>query len=158
VTDIRHPVAEDGTQLDATFEVEVGTMEIVFHHRARGRDDPAAVNRDYTAGLEVVLERLRSLAASIERIEVDSSVARRHPPADRVLALKFPIRLHADTDIHQLRVRITESARDVARRPGAKPGGGNNQKRLRFWVRGGGVPAEPVALATLLEGGRRRSL
>jgi hypothetical protein len=129
-------VTDQGVVLDATFWVEAGDAgpEIVFLHRARGRNDPAAVNRDYMEGLELLLDRLRAVGARIDRIEVDSRVAHTRPADERVLPLRFPIALLRDTDIGSLRVRITEAQRSVARRATAKPGGGNNQKRIRIWI------------------------
>ena len=46
--------------------------------------------------------------------------------------LTYPIDLGERTDVGRLRRRITKAQKSVARRPDAKPGGGNDQKRIRI--------------------------
>src|SRR3954447_2525878 len=107
----RHPLTDDGVRLDATFDVEAGPLEIVFHHWARGKGTPGAINTQYADGLEVLLQRLGALGAHIERIEVDSSVGRRLPSDQRLVPLDYPVALRPATNIHELRLRITEGMR-----------------------------------------------
>lgn len=130
-----HPLRDDGTDVDATFEVvDLSVFEIVFHHKARGRDDPRAENIDYHEGLEILLRRLATLKARILSIEVDSSVARERPPSERELPLDYPIALHPDEDFKERRREITRAQKGVARSSKAKKAGGNDQKRIRMTV------------------------
>jgi len=128
-----HPRRDDGSVLDATFEVAcVPVFDIVFHHKSRGKGDPRAENQDYHEALELLLARLAERGATILEISVDSRVARALPPAERRLALDFPIRTAPDTDVQALRLRITSAQKPIARRPDARPGGGNDQRRIRM--------------------------
>jgi hypothetical protein len=130
-----HPTRADGSTLDATFELSsVPVYEIVYHHKAGRRGTPRAVNSDYHEGLELLLERLGSIGAMILGVSVDSSVARELSEADPELDLPFPLRVDRRTDIRELRLDITRAMKPVARRPGAKPDGGNDQKRIRLTV------------------------
>jgi hypothetical protein len=105
--------------------------ELIFHHKAGARGSPRSVNADYHEGLELLLQRIGSVGATILGISVDSGVAQELDPADRELDLAFPIHVNRATDPNALRLDITRAARSVARRPTAKTGGGNDQKRLR---------------------------
>jgi hypothetical protein len=125
-----HPLRSDSTEVDATFEVgSIGAFQIVFHHKAGRRGSERSVNADYHEGLELVLRRLIALRVTILAIAVDSSVARELPVEDRELELEYPIHLR-DQDAHLLRMDITRAQKTVARRATAKPGGGNDQKRI----------------------------
>jgi hypothetical protein len=77
---------------------------------------------------------LASVGATILGVSVDSSIARELEEADRELDLPFPVRVDRLTDVADLRLEITRAMRPVARRPSAKPGGGNDQKRIRLTV------------------------
>ena len=128
-----HPNREDGSPLDATFEVsEVPVFDLVFHHKAGGRDSPRSVNADYHDALEILLDRLASVRATLLGISVDSAVARDLEPAKRQLDLDFPLRLGSHTDVPELRLDITRAEKPVARRSGTKAGGGNDQNRIRI--------------------------
>jgi hypothetical protein len=128
-----HPRRDDGTLVDATFEVQVvPVFDLIYHHKAGGKNSERAVNADYHEGLELLLARLATLRCSVLGISVDSSVARALPPEERELDLAYPIELGKRTDVARLRRRITKAQRSVARRPDAKPGGGNDQKRIRI--------------------------
>lgn len=130
-----HPRRDDGSAVDATFELsQIPWFEIVYHHKAGGRDSPRSVNPDYHEGLELLLSRLASVRAKILSISIDSSIAQGLSPDDRELALPFPIDLGAETDCATLRLDITRAQKSVGRRVGAKPGGGNDQKRIRITV------------------------
>jgi hypothetical protein len=148
-----HPKSPDGVELDATFDLAfTPVFQLVFHHKAGRRGGPRSVNADYHAGLELLLSRLIPLGCSIVDISVDSRVALSLDPVSRALDLDYPIRLTRETDPEALRKRITRAQKSVARRADAKPGGGNDQKRIRisFTIE----PAlAPSALASLLVGG-----
>lgn len=128
-----HPRSADGTALDATFELNtVPVFDIIYHHKAGGRGTDRSVNADYHQGLELLLERLAQLQVSILGIAVDSGVARELDPAHRELALDFPIDLRPGMSSYELRLSITRAQKPVARRADARPGGGNDQKRIRI--------------------------
>lgn len=148
------PLRPDGTKIDATFEVlPLTVVDLLYHHKAGARNSPRAVNQDYHEGLETLLSRLASVEATIVRILVDSSTARRLAPDDRELDLDFPIDLSLDTDVHLLRLDITRAQKSVARRPGVEPVGGNDQKRIRMTVLFDRSPITSEHLSDLLKHG-----
>jgi hypothetical protein len=132
------PFANDGATLEATFELStVPVFEIVYHHKAGGRESARSVNADYNQGLELLLARLAQLQVTILGIVVDSSVALELEPADRELALDFPIKLRADVNTYELRLNISRAQKPIARRANVKPGSdGNSQKRIRITLTG----------------------
>jgi hypothetical protein len=128
-----YPRRDDGTAVDATFEVHVvPVFDLIYHHKAGGRNSARSVNADYHEGLELLLGRLARIGCSILGISVDSSVARELAPADRELDLAYPIEVGERTDVAHLRRRITKAQKSVARKSDTKPGGGNDQKRIRI--------------------------
>jgi hypothetical protein len=128
-----HPISAEGTELDATFDLaRESVFCVTYHHKAGASGDPRSVNADYHQGLELLLERLASLGAEILDISVDSSVARKLAQPDRRLNLHFPIRLEQGKNIRKLRMDITRAQKPIARRPGVRPGGGNDQKTIRM--------------------------
>lgn len=125
-----HPRRDDGHVLDATFELHaVAVFDLVYHHRVGG---DRAINADYHEGLELLLSRIASVGAAILGVSVDSGVAMKLEPERRELPLKFPIEIDQGIDAHELRLEITRAVRAIARRPNAKLGGGNDQKRIRI--------------------------
>ncbi len=117
--------------MDATFELSSASVfRITYRFKAGGRESPRAVNSDYHEGLELLLARLSELGAVITDVRVDSSVARDLPVEARRLGLSFPLRIDRDSDVSALRLDITRAQKPVARRPSAKPGGGNDQKTI----------------------------
>lgn len=132
------PVSDSGKKLDATFELStVPIFEIVYHHKAGGRESVRAVNQDYNDGLELLLKRLAQLRLRILVIAVDSSVVQDLEPEDRELALDFPIELRPDLDVHQLRLNISRAQKPIGRRADSKPESqGNSQKRIRITMTG----------------------
>lgn len=132
------PFAEDGATIEATFELStVPVFEIIYHHKAGGRESQRSVNADYNQGLELLLARLAQLQMTILGIALDSSVAHELDPADRELALDFPIKLRPNMNIYELRLNISRAQKPVARRANVKPGSdGNSQKRIRITLTG----------------------
>lgn len=127
------PVRDDGSEIDATFELRrVPVFDLIYHHKAGARGSVRSVNADYHEGLEVLLQRLSSIDATIWGISVDSSIAQARPEAERELVLDFPLVLRDVDDFKDLRLDITRAQKPVARRRDAKPGGGNDQKRIRI--------------------------
>lgn len=105
-----HPRRSDGSAVDATFELTaIPVYDLIFHHKAGRRGSASAINSDYHEGLELLLERLASVGASILGVSVDSSVARKLDPAARELDLPFPLSLDEHTDV------AVSAARDHAR-------------------------------------------
>jgi hypothetical protein len=130
-----HPVRADGTPVDATFDVAaVPVFELTYHFKSGARGSPRAVNSDYHEGLELLLRRLGTIGATILGISVDSAAARELEPHQRELDLEFPLDLQASTDAANLRRTITRAQKPVARRPDARPGGGNDQKTIRITI------------------------
>jgi hypothetical protein len=128
-----HPRRSDGSTVDATFEISpIPVYEIVYHHKSGRRGSPRSVNADYHEGLELLLARLGSVGCTLLGIGVDSTVALELEPAERELGLDFPLSVDRNTDPHALRLLITRAQKTVARRPDVKPGGGNDQKRIRI--------------------------
>ncbi|WP_223749135.1 hypothetical protein [Myxococcus sp. XM-1-1-1] len=128
----RKVISADGVELDATFHVEPfeGKASVVFESSGGGTR-----NTDYRQGLEVLLERLRNLGASL----VDAALASRDTvsltPDERRLALRgraYPIVLGAESDIPALRRALSAAQALVGRAPGAISGGGNKNKRIRL--------------------------
>src|SRR4051812_35509861 len=133
--DSLHPLREDGSTVDASFDVSaLPVFEIVYHHKAGARGSPRSVNADYHEGLQLLLSRLAAVGATILGISVDSGVALALDPAARELDLQFPIVLDSSTDAAILRLDITRAQKPVARRPDAKRGGGNDQKTVRMTI------------------------
>jgi hypothetical protein len=129
------PRRPDGSVVEATFELSsIPVFDLVYRHKAGGRDGPRSVNADYMEGLELVLARLASVGASILGISVDSRVARELDPVERELDLPFPLEIDSTTNVAALRSDITRAQKPIARRAKAKPGGGNDQKTIRITI------------------------
>lgn len=128
------PVANDGSLVDATFEVHAAAvLHLVYHHKAGGRNSPRSVNADYNKGLELLLERLATRRFKILSIAVDSRVAHELDPVDRELKLSYPILLNPSVDIPALRLDIGRAQKPIGRRADVKPGSdGNSQKRIKI--------------------------
>jgi len=129
-----HPVANDGSLVDATFQVHAASVfHLVYHHKAGGRSSARSVNADYNKGLELLLERLATRRLKILSITVDSRVARELDPVDRQLKLNYPILLTPSVDIPALRLDIGRAQKPIGRRADVKPGSdGNSQKRIKI--------------------------
>lgn len=142
-------VTEAGFELNSEFEVELidGQPAITMSsHSGSSRGRPAR-NSEYTDALRVILQRLADLDARITDALVVSSTALRDyaNATDRRFGGPFPIRIR-EQDIRDLRTRLTEAMRSVARKPELGPGG-NNRRRVKFFldVPGGGSIADLAA-------------
>lgn len=154
------PIADDGSEVDATFELHAtAVFQIIYHHKAGGWGTPKSVNSEYNKGLELLLSRLGALQLKIVSIEVDSTVAHQLDPADRRLALNYPILLGPNTDISELRLNISRAQKPIGRRANVKPGSdGNSQKRIRITVESDELSLAPQDLAGyLIEGPAARA-
>lgn len=118
--------------IDARFLVEKPTavgasMDVIIKAAGGGR------NRDYDLLVTALLRAVRRFNGSIEAIALDSNSpeARKLAPEERILSLRYPLRITASTDTEALRKRIGNEAKKTARKPGSK-NGGNSQKRIRL--------------------------
>lgn len=128
---------DDGQALAAAFCVtpssgRSGRYALTF------KSSGGTTNRDYNEALNLVLQRLARMRATIDVIEVVSTVAMKLPEKQRIVEIDgydFPLRLDDhDLDHVHLRKRIGAGASRTARSPKAKKknSGGNTQKRLCF--------------------------
>lgn len=142
---------DEGRAIDARFTVEAAgpDVAIVFESGGgtRGTDD--AQNRDYRAGLKLLLERLKRAGLRLANVELASS----SPQAAKLSADERRVRFEGHdypfevTDAESIRKEIGRAVAAMGRRPGAK-GGGNADKRLRIMV---ATPTpSAVALTALL--------
>ena len=105
---------------------------IVYHHKAGGRDSPRrstptttrASKRYWTSS--VPHARPSSASRSIRRSPASST----QPIANS--NSRSRLRLEPGMNVHALRLDITRAQKPIARRPDAKPDGGNDQKRIRI--------------------------
>ena len=127
-------------------------IDVILESRSGARGSERERNPDYLPALTLLLERLATLAASIDDMQVVSRPALALPEDQRRLPFDFPVVLSARTNVESLRTRITESQRGIARSPRAAAGtaGGNNNKRLLLRVsRGGDVHSLHALIAAL---------
>lgn len=130
-------LADDGTEIDARFDVEmVGERTtIVFHS---GGDKPASGpgrNTEYGRGLATILRRLGRADLDIERIEVDSSelIKGGKTLAERTLDLHghpYPLVTRRVNDHTALAQLMRSTMRRIKLDP--TKAGGNDQKRIRI--------------------------
>jgi superfamily II DNA or RNA helicase/diadenosine tetraphosphate (Ap4A) HIT family hydrolase len=144
---------EDGRAMDASFTVEAAGSDvaIVFESGGGTRGTESAQNRDYRAGLTLLLERIKRAGLRIGSVELASSSPRAAKlSADerrvRFEGREYPLEI---TDAEAMRNEIGRAVAAMGRPPEAK-GSGNSDKRLRI------VVARPrmsgVALAGVLAG------
>ena len=131
-------VTEAGVELDADFDVEVEVagerVRITMSSHSGSSGGRPGRNSQYSDALRVILERLGDLDARIvDALVVSSAALRDYPGEDqRRFGGPFPIRI-GDHDPGELRTRLTEAMRSVARKPELGPGG-NNRRRVTLYV------------------------
>lgn len=129
-------VIEAGLELDSEFDVELvdGQLAITMSSHSGSSGGRPARNSQYSDALRVILERLADLDTRITDALVVSRAALRDYPdeAERRFGEPFPIRV-ADQNIPDLRTRLTEGMRSVARKSELGPGG-NNRRRVTFYL------------------------
>lgn len=136
-------IADDGSELDAHFELHDGS--IVFLSRGGSAGRGTARNRDYTAGLKLLLERLQLTGRWIADAFVDSSVSLQLPLKARQILDPENIPNDATQLISEMSMRMARVGRAVG------TSGGNPTKRIRLSV----TPTTSDAdLATILRGVR----
>lgn len=132
----KQTVCDGGQDLDAHFFVEHQGADLTVVVESAG-SGPTPRNKDYDEGLRLILERLGRMHAQLQRVEVASSEAAGRPVQERTIELTgypTPLVLAVVEDYGQLRRTIGRGAEKTARRPNAKEGGGNPQKRLRLFL------------------------
>jgi hypothetical protein len=123
-----------GRRLDANYSVTPqGTgLALVLDSRGGGgtRDGRPGRNADYNQALELLLQRLGLLGATLLNAVVDSGRTRRLavPEQDRQL-IPAPVRLEEVRDVRELRLQMGRIQQRVAQEPGV-PKGGNATKRI----------------------------
>ncbi|CAN5907966.1 hypothetical protein BH11MYX4_BH11MYX4_05070 [soil metagenome] len=141
----------DGTPVDATFRVEpVGdSVSIVFESRGGTRGSKEERNAEYTAGLLLILERLRERGLRIADAVVESRDTMTIPVEERRLQLDgraYPLVID---DADAVRRALSAAQAKVGRAPGAR-GAGNATKRIRLLIEGSAIGASDLAAS--LEG------
>jgi hypothetical protein len=132
-------LADDGTPLDATFQIEqTGTsLSVVFFSRGGTKGSAEQRNSQYNQGLELLLERMARLRLQLNEVLIDTQKVNDLLSADqRRLALEgrpYPIALADELSIPELRKLIGKAQAQVGRAPGAK-GSGNSTKQIRLVV------------------------
>ena len=128
-------IDDAGRERDATFHVE--TIEaiptIVFESRGGARGATSERNREYAAGLEILLERLKVMGATITDALIETARSSDLPPERRRLVLKgrtYPLALGREQDVPKLRQALSAAQAKVGQTKGAK--GGNPTKRIRL--------------------------
>lgn len=103
----RSRMVEDGRELDATFSLaaSAGTYSLHFESRGGTAGSVQARNMDYIPGLELLLLRLRGMAAVVTSVELATKKSSRTQLALRGVA--YPIRLREVADIPALRRSIS---------------------------------------------------
>jgi Domain of unknown function (DUF3883) len=137
-------IAVAGVQLDA--EVDIGMVDgratLTMHSGSGSSGGRAPRNPDYGEALRVILARLAERQGRITDALVTSSDALRAwpDPADRrlVRGLRYPV-LVTEHDPGELRRTLGEAMRTTAR-DSSLGHGGNNRRRVTFWIE---VPGDP---------------
>ena len=128
----------DGAAMAATFVVEPvhGQLTLVLHSAGGvSRHGGLPRNADYAPALQVLLERLAALSATLTDAYVDSTVVAGMPLEERRLTLPgrpYPIDLAAVDDYDGLRRALTRAQGPTGRSPTATSSGGNERKRIRL--------------------------
>jgi hypothetical protein len=146
-------VALGRRQLDATFSVDVrdGIATVTFDSRSGKRGSSTARNTDYELGLEVLLDRLAALDATVTQIRLhpaNGEEGSRLRPA----GYSFPLALRDVSDTRHLRRALSRAQQETDREPGAK-GSGNPTKRIRIYL-GGPPPRDADVIQRQLSTGQ----
>ena len=88
--------------------------------------------RGYVEQLEIILECLKSIGASIARIEVESFQTEHLEINDRILEMTFPVVMSSSVLVADLRKRISAAQKTIGQNPAHKGGNGNRRIRLHI--------------------------
>lgn len=136
------PRNADGSVLDAGFSIGslLGRPTSILFESAGGAGPTGGKrNPDYVAGIDLVLERLKELGATVLDAYVDSGRVRELPIPDRRLdpgGTQFPVDLRMVHNVTVMRRALLQSMAKVGRDPSAKAGGGNSRKAMRLVLGG----------------------
>lgn len=142
---MHHPFDDQGNRIDASFSLEMADHGFAISYASRGgtKGTTGARNIQYHVGLQIVLERLKELGATITDILLDSSSARQKPLEMRRLRLAdgidYPIALSAVDDSGAFRRKISDAQKDVLAAPGRHAKHGNRMRSIRMSFR---LPAQ----------------
>ncbi|EDM73580.1 hypothetical protein PPSIR1_06653 [Plesiocystis pacifica SIR-1] len=141
------PIWDDDRELDANFTIEPETngLSLVFDSCGGG------YNKDYNAGLELLLVRLGANTATLTRAEIDTKKTEHLSEQARFIPLRrgYPVDLN-NIDAKQLRRDLGASMKDVGSE--RETGDGNRQKRVRLYLEFDGGSWHPAFLETRLRG------
>lgn len=126
-------VGDDGAELDSHILLEAGAVTMLSRGGTAGT--PSSQNQDYSRGLRLVLQRLRTRGRAITGAWVDSTVAQGLPLSDRQIF--FPD--DADADDTTLFSLFGKRMERVGKAPGSDPDKGNRNKRIRIETSTGSV-------------------
>ena len=132
-------LTRDGHEVDATFSIEMprtSSIEITLESAGGTSGTTASRNADYPVALELILQRLSTVASRLDDCLISSRIARRLPENQRRVTpsapFKYPIELDRVEDFGQLRRALTSPQGSVASSR-TKPGGGNQRKRISLY-------------------------
>jgi len=137
------PVNEAGQDLDAQFEIEGQSFDVILLSKnGEGR------NPDYKKGLESVLRQLSKSGGELLQVLLDSKPAvDNFAEEDRVVPVGCPIPLNSATDVAALTNLISREQSSVCQTPGAK--GGNSHRRIRLRIHAFGATSQSELLQVL---------
>src|SRR5438552_137682 len=97
---------DDGTEVDATFEVESidGEVTLAVESRGGAQGQPGARNIEYAEGLEILLGRLQRRGVRIGDAAVESRATKDLPRDDRRLeidGMEYPITIQEPADLQR---------------------------------------------------------
>jgi hypothetical protein len=130
-------VDDAGRPLNARFSAYSNPLSIVIDSAGGRTSSVTSRNRDYAPALLVLLKRLAALDATLTDAAIETGATRSLSLAERRLPIRrhtLPLKLATVVDHDVLRRDLTDAQGRVGRSPTAKPGGGNNRKRMRLYV------------------------
>ncbi len=146
-----------GRELDASFEIDVPTpttLEITLDSAGGTTGTSSSRNPDYTQALELILERLCRLAATLNDGLLASRIALNLPDAERRVTpsapFTYPIQLDAVQDFAKLRLALTTPQASIAS-SGIRQGGGNQRKKVTLYLSTTRGPLTETSVADALE-------
>lgn len=120
-------LADDGTPLDAHFDVDQNTIIVHSRGGTKGKD---AINVDYTTGLRLLVQRLTQSGHTIQRAWVDSSRVQASPIEERLILDASDAGTSPAEQVSRMATRMQAIGRDSS----AKSAHGNSTKRIRLEV------------------------
>lgn len=124
--------AETGSRLNAEYHVESDGrgLALVLESAGGKARGGGARNADYVVALRILLRRLADREAVINSAVVDT-LRTRDLSLRECSLIEGPVALGPDTDVNELRRRLTAAQARIGQSPGGG-GGGNHCKRIRL--------------------------